>query len=151
MKKRHLLAVTVLVAVVAGCGDGDGDDSNKQLSYAATGTKLSAICTKAKAAAGNASLTGDLKADAKTAEKIKSALDDGLDEVNDVKPPDELKSAYDDFKSQSEQQSQKLQDALDAADSGDKDGFDAALKEYGALNQQNNLSASQLGAKGCIG
>jgi len=150
MNKRHFFLVAVLATAVAGCGSSD-KKSNKQLSYAATGTKLSEICTKAKAKAGSLSLSGDPQADAKVVEKVKAALDDGIKDVNDVKPPPELQSAYDEFKSLSDQQSGLLQSAIDAGSSGDKTGFNAALKQYQALGKQNDAAAGKLGATGCIG
>jgi hypothetical protein len=146
---RGLIAVAVLAVAVVGCGG--SSKSNKQLSYGATGTQLTAICTKAKAQTGSVQLTGDPKGDAKAAQRVKAAVDAGLKEVDKIKPPDQLKSAFDQFKSTSEQQSAALQKAITAGNAGDKAGTDAALQEYQTLNQKNNLVASKLGAKGCIG
>jgi ABC-type glycerol-3-phosphate transport system substrate-binding protein len=123
MNRSHAaLAAAAVTAVLAGCGG----DSNKQLSYSDFISKANDVCTKGQAEvakAGSPEATG-------------KALEKAIDKFKDLKPPDKLKPAYEQFVSISEQQLAKV-----------KAGDIAAAN---ALGRKSNEAAARMGTDGCI-
>jgi hypothetical protein len=114
LKVISSLCLTAIAAalVVAGCG---GGSSNDTLSYSDFGSQASAICKDGNEAVQK--LTDP--------SQIGPTIQPFIDKIKDLKAPDELKSAQDEFVSITQQQidaptpkaAQALQSASDAAGS----------------------------------
>jgi ABC-type glycerol-3-phosphate transport system substrate-binding protein len=123
MNRSHAaLAAAAVTAVLAGCGG----DSNKQLSYSDFISKANTVCTEGQAEVSKAS----------TPEDTAKALEKAVDKFKDLKPPDKLKPAYDEFVSISEQQ-------LERVKAGD-------IGAANALGPKSNEVAAKMGTEGCI-
>ena len=151
MKKAQLTGVAALVVLgVAGCG---GGSSNKTLSYSDFGTQASAICKaeNPKVKAASAGITGQATTDAPVYDKLIPALESATGKLEALKPPDKLKSTFDQVKALDAQQIAGAKKAQAQAKAGDQAGYVATLKSLQPISQQSDLLASKLGAAGCIG
>jgi ABC-type glycerol-3-phosphate transport system substrate-binding protein len=123
MNRSHAaLAAAAVTAVLAGCGG----DSNKQLSYSDFISKANGVCTKGQAEVAKAG----------TPEATAKALEQAVNKFKELRPPDKLKPAYDQFVSISEQQLEKVK----AGDIG----------AANALGPKSNEAAARMGTEGCI-
>lgn len=119
-------SAAALAAVAAIALAGCGGSSNKQLSYSAFVSKANDLCRTGQAETDKAA---DVKQAGAIAEKY-------VKKFKELKPPDQLKAAYDRFISISEQQ-------VVAAKRGD-----AAIVQR--LNTSSDAAASQMGATDCV-
>jgi hypothetical protein len=111
--------------VVAGCG---GGSSNDTLSYSDFGTQASQICKDGTDAVNQLDKSADLTTFANTIQPF-------VDKIKDLKAPDELSDAQDEFVSLSEEQ-------IDAAKAGD-------IKKLQELQPQSDAAGSKMGAPEC--
>jgi hypothetical protein len=123
MNRLHAVALAgILTIAVAGCGG----SSNKQLSYSDFISQANAQCKAGQAAA----------AKAQTPAEAAPIVQKAVDKFKKLKPPDQLKAAFDRFVSISETQAADLK-------KGD-------VKGATALNDASNKAAQEMGAQGCI-
>ena len=150
---RFTATAAVAAAALAGCGGGDGGDSgnNQTLSYGELGTQANEICTKANAEIEPLSekLSGEPKNDAPILEDIIATQEPAVDEFKQLKPPEQLQDAFDEFVSISDQQVSIAREAQAAAETGDADAYQEELKKLEPLDKQSDAAARSLGAEEC--
>jgi hypothetical protein len=146
---RNGLKVVAAVAVLGVAGCGGGDDSNKTLSYSDFSNQANEICKSSNEKSAGLRVTGDLKADAATLDKIIPEVESARADFAKLKPPEELKSDFDKFLSISDQQLANAKKARDAAKAGDKAGYIQILKDTQGLQAQSHEAGSKLGAAEC--
>ncbi len=144
---KLVAAMAVLAGTVAGCGG--GDDSNKTLSYSDFSNQANEICKTADEKTAGLKITGDPANDAAVFDQAIPEVESAVEEFGKLKPPEELKSAYDQFVSLSNQQLANTKKAQAAAKAGDKQGEIEALKANAALQGQSHEAGSKLGAAEC--
>lgn len=76
-------------------------------------------------------------------------VEDGLDDLRDVEPPEEDQDTFDEWIDILEQQNDKAEEALAAAQAGDQATFEAAFAELDELNAEGNDLAADLGLDDC--
>jgi hypothetical protein len=155
LTKIRLIAVAALAALtIAGCGGGD-DSSNKSKGYSEFSAAADKVCSEANPdieATAN-KLTGKAQEDAAVYDELVPKLDAALAKFKQLDPPSELQSDYDSFVSTAEESVRLAKTAQAAAKTGDQEAYGAALSEIkkSDADEQNDLAASKLGAKECIG
>jgi predicted transcriptional regulator len=123
MNRVHAVALAgILTIALAGCGG----SSNKQLSYSDFISKANAECKAGQAAAAKAQTPGEAA----------PIIEKAVNKFKKLKPPDQLKPAFERFVSISEQQLATLK-------KGD-------AKAANGLNGASNKAASEMGAQDCI-
>jgi hypothetical protein len=143
------MVVAAMAALgVAGCG---GGSSNKALSYSDFGKKADEICKteNAKIKSVSAKLTGKASTDAPVYDELIPKLQEASDKIKGLKPPDELKTNFDNFNSITGQQIALAKEAQTAAKGGDDAAYIAVLKKGQPLGKQSDSEASKLGAAEC--
>jgi spermidine/putrescine-binding protein len=123
MNRLHAVALAgVLTIALAGCGG----SSNKQLSYSDFISQANAQCKAGQAAAAKAT----------TPKELAPIVEKAVSKFKKLKPPGQLKPAFDRFVSVSEEQVADVK-------KGD-------IKAANALNPDSNKAASEMGARDCI-
>jgi hypothetical protein len=150
MIRKLLLAAAIAAATLAVAGCGGGSD-NKALSYSDFSKKVNDVCLSANKNVKPISdkLTGKAATDAPVYDELIPKLQDARNSLNDLTPPDQLKSAYDTFKSLTDQQIQGAKDAQTKAKAGDDAAYIQQIKSLQPLGQQSNEAGSKLGAAAC--
>jgi hypothetical protein len=146
---RHGLKVVAAVAVLGVAGCGGDDDSNKTLSYSDFSNQANEICKKADEGTAGLKITGDPANDADVFDKAVPQVESAIEDFGKLKPPEELKSAYDQFVSLANEQLANTKKAQAAAKAGDKQGEIQALKANAPLDAQSKAAGSKLGAAEC--
>ena len=152
MKINRLLPAlaAVLALVFAGCGG--GDDSNKKLSYSSFSTKANDICQKAEdenKALGKTTTADATPENGELIGKLVGIVEKQRDSLEDLKAPDQLAAAQDEFIKLTNQQIDLAKQAQTAAGAKDQTAYENAIKQLQALSGQANAAGSKLGAKAC--
>ena len=151
MKNRKLVALMLLVAalvlVAAGCGSKKNGYSASKADFAAGMNSIcAAVNAKIKAIGAITSLS-DL------ATKGPDVLKDGQDGIAKVKklgtPPDEIKTAVDDWIAKSDASATLIQKVIDAAKANDSATAAKLDQELTPLNTATDADAKTIGAPAC--
>lgn len=150
MRFRALVFVVLLLAAVllaASCGKSRNKAyAGSTADYAAA---LDQICGPAQAKLQQLG-PHSLQEIVTQGPKIKSIVQDAVDRIDDLQPPDEVKSAADDFVSTSKEQISKYDDIVAAAKKGDTAKVQEIGAELNALSAKNDQDARTIGADKCV-
>lgn len=150
MRKLRWLAVAAAALGLAACG-GDGENNNSQLSYSDFTREANEICAQADREITPISerLTGEAQNDAPIVEQIVDKQESAIEDIKNLKPPDELQAEFDQFVDISEQQLEIVKEAESAAKAGDTQRYQATLQQLQPLDKDSDQIASRLGAAEC--
>jgi hypothetical protein len=141
-----ILLSAIAGVAISGCGGG-----SERVSAAELVQKANEICRQERStfervqahAPPNASVAAD-----QTSELIK-ATDDANSELRDLKPPEELQSAYDRYLAARDQAVDEMNRGKDAAESQDSAAYGAAQAAVARGAPQRQRLAQSLGLKVC--
>lgn len=151
MKKVIVPLVLVALAAVlaAGCGGG-GSSKNKAYANSVSqyASAIDQICgsvnTKLKAMH-----TNTLAGLAANGPKAKSIISDGLNKIDNLQPPDQVKSAADDFVSKGKQAVGMYDSIISAAKNKDTAKIQQIGSKIAALDKSTHQDATTIGALKC--
>ena len=155
MTKNRFLpasAAALVLAFAAGCGGGDDGGSNKTLSYSDFGKQANDICQKAEddnKALGQTTTQEATPENAQLIGKLVNIVEKQRDDLEELKAPDQLEAAQDEFVSITNQQVDIAKEAQTAASEEDQTGYTNAIKRLQALSGSANAAGSKLGAQAC--
>jgi len=150
---KKVLVPFVLVALVAtvaaGCGGG-GSSKNKAYANSVSGyaAALDSICAPLNAKIKAIGATG-LAGIAAHGDEIKATIQTGVDKIDKLQPPDQVKSAADDFVAKNKEAIGKFDDLIAAAKAGDSAKAQKIAQEIVALDNTTNQDARSIGAAQC--
>jgi len=148
VKNLAIAAVLVLAlaVVAAGCGGGGGSALSKD-EYSA---RLNTICKELNAKNKEIGEPNSLDELVQKGPQLSDAFQNAIDEVGDLKPPDELKTAHARFLSLGKQIHSKIDDLLDAAKKKDEAKLNAIGSTIDPLDRESNqIAKTQLNAPAC--
>ena len=142
--RRLLLATTLaLVAVVAsGCGE-------KALSKGEFIAKADAICKKYDRKLEALPDPKSIKDIGGLADKAIPIVDNGINELDDLKPPDDLKDQVDHWLDLNKQNLDDFKKLRDAAKDGDAAKTQTLASQISDHEQQTDAAARKIGLKEC--
>ena len=147
--RSRLLAILMAAAailVLGSCGGGDSSSSPKQFQ-----TEANQVCKDAEQQLDQIQRTAPRTAD--QAEKQAAALVDvskqALDNLHQIEPPDDLKTAYDRYLSAREKAVGFIEDARDAAAHNDAGAYARAKRRLAADQPSRRQLALQVGLHLC--
>ena len=144
-------AALVLAFAAAGCGGDDGG-SNKTLSYSDFSKKANDICQKAEddnKALGQTTTEEATPENGQLIGKLVNIVEKQRDDLEELKAPDQLEAAKEEFVSITNQQVDIAKEAQTAANEEDQTSYENAIKRLQALSGSANAAGSQLGAAAC--
>jgi hypothetical protein len=155
-----ILSTGALALFAAGCGGDDektdgattgGTASGETRGYAETTQAVNDICTRANAEIKplTEKATGKADNDAPLLEDVVEVNEKYVAELKEIKPDPKLKEAFDAYVASIDVSTEKADEALSAAQSGDQAAYDKALEELSAADDANDPLAAALGAKEC--
>ena len=143
---RKVPLAFLLVALAAGCGGGEKSPQLTETQYVAA---LNKLCTSGNRQVAALKLTTSIdtwKQNGQRAAKLARQTVKGFEELT---PPDSLREAADEHNEASEGLVKAVEDAADAAKSGDTTKFDDALSRQQNFGLQANAAADEIGASAC--
>ena len=147
--RSQLLAILIAAAailVLGSCGGGDSSSSPKQFQ-----TEANQVCKDAEQQLDRIQRTAPRTAD--QAEKQAAALVDvskqALDNLHQIEPPDDLKTAYDRYLSAREKAVGFIEDARDAAAHNDAGAYARAKRRLAADQPSRRQLALRVGLHLC--
>ena len=145
---RRRLAVALAVAAVgpAACGGGDGGE---RLSTAEFVAQADAICRKYEArldALGQPTNVTELRS---FADKALPIARDGRNELDDLRPPEELEDEYDAWLEQGDEAFEIVERLRDAAGEGDQAEIGRIAADAQRTDAEANRLAGELGFEEC--
>jgi hypothetical protein len=140
-------AILLVAGPIAGCGGGGSD----QVSAAELVQRADAICVKERSSFGriqahappNASVAAD------QTDALIKASQDANSQLRDLKPPDQLQSAYDRYLAARDRVIDQMKRGEDAAEGQDSTAYGAAQAAVARDAQQRRKLARSLGLKIC--
>jgi hypothetical protein len=149
---KKVLVPFVLVALVAVVAAGCGGGSSKNKAYANSvsgyAAALDSICAPLNAKIKAIGATG-LAGIAAHGDEIKSTIQTGVDKIDKLQPPDQVKSAVDDFVAKNKEAIGKFDGLIAAAKAGDSAKAQQIAQEIVALDNATNQDARTIGAAQC--
>jgi hypothetical protein len=137
----------VLAAVLLpGCGGGGGGAPLSRSDYAA---KADAICSKYNKQTSSLGQPKDLEGLAKAFDKAIPLLDNALDDLHGLKPPQNEQSTVDQWLTQTENLRDDLTKVRDQARAKNLKGVQDAFAQAQSDDKQGNQLAGKLGLKVC--
>ena len=148
MKKLVMCAaMTVLAVAAAGCGGGGGGSALSKDEYSA---RLNHICQELNAKNKEIGEPNSVEDVVQKGPKLNDAFQGAIDEVEDLKPPDELKDAHERFLTLGKQIHSKIDDLIDAAKKNDQAAAQQISNSLDRLDRESNeIATNQLGAPAC--
>jgi cell division GTPase FtsZ len=143
---RKLLPAFLVVALVAGCGGGKKTPQMTKEEYVAALNKLCTSGNRQVAALKLSTSIETWKQNGQRAAKIARQTVTGFEALT---PPDSLRKAAEEHNQASRELVKAVQDAADAAKSGDTAKFDDALSRQQNFGLQANAAATEIGANAC--
>ncbi len=138
----------VLVLLSAGCGGGGGTNST-QLTEKQYVTALNKLCASGNSQVAALKLTTSIKTWKQSGQKAAKIASQTVKGFEALSPPGSLRKAADEHNAASEKIVEAVQDAADAAESGDTKKFDDALSRQQNFALKANAAASEIGADKC--
>jgi hypothetical protein len=149
---RTAMVVPVLVALSLGFAACGGDDGDKQLSKADLAKKANAICKKGLAKKQKIKMPADLRADPVAAATYFTAVaplaEDVTNQLDDLKPADNIKAAWTQFLARQKQGNATLVVLRDKAKAKDESGL-KDLDKLGRIADKLTVEAAAVGANSC--
>ena len=147
LRSIGLIALLVAVGMVTGCGGG----GSERVSAAELVQRADEICAKERSSFGhiqahpppNASLAAD-----QTDELIK-VTEDANSQLREMKPPEQLQSAYDRYLAARDRVTDQMKHGKDAAESQDSAAYGAAQAAVARDAPQRKKLAQSLGLRVC--
>lgn len=139
----RLAALLVLVALAAGCGGG------ARLSRAEFVSKANGVCTDINQGLNEIREPTSRTDLAPVLDEGIVVVEDGLDELRDLRPPSELDARYQAWLAKVEESTKALAKARDAAKRDDQAAVGLALQEGDDANTEANRRAAELGLRAC--
>jgi hypothetical protein len=143
---RFLAALGVGILAMTGCGGGGGGE---RLSKAEFVAQADAICRKYEArldALGQPMNVTELRS---FADKALPIAKDGRDELDDLKPPEELENNYDAWLEQGDEAIEIVERLRDAAAEGDQAEIERIAADAQRTDAEANRLAGELGFEQC--
>lgn len=151
---RRAMLVPIAVAVslsmgFAGCG---GDDDDKKLSKSDLGDKANELCTKAEEKRSKLKTPAVIGQDAEETATYFTAVvplaEDLYDDLDDLKPADDVKAAWTQFLAREKQSNELLVVMRDKAKAKDVSG-QADFAKFGRVGEKLKVEAAAVGATSC--
>jgi hypothetical protein len=142
---RQALFLLLGIAVLAGCGGNDGKRLTKQ-EYA---RKADAICAEGKRQTGALPNPTNLDDLASSADKTVDILDNALDELRKLRPPQSEQQLADQWLSETEKLKDGLAEIRDRAKENDRTAIFEIARQAQDRNVRVNELATALGMKEC--
>ena len=142
----RFVALLVLATVAwAGCG-GDGGEQLTREEYA---SQADAICKRYNDQVAALQRPANIEELADAADKSLPLLDDAIDELRDLRPPESQEQTVDEWLAQLELLREDLEDIRDRAEDNDQAGLQAVLPSAQQHNMRSNELATELGMSVC--
>ena len=143
-----LIAAALLAAAMAGCGSGDGDD---RLDSAELASRADELCRSGQQrfAAIQKTEPASPREAARQTEELVGVAGAELDELRALRPPDELRSAYDSYLAARAAALELLEKGRDAAADRDPQRYSKAQAELGAGAAERRRLARAVGFEVC--
>lgn len=142
---RRALILVVATVLLAGCGGGGGS----RLSKSELDGKANAICAKYSKKINDLGQPPDLKSIPAYVDKVLPLLKKGTDELNALKPPEDLESTYNEMISVQRESFGLAEDLKKAAQDGDQAKVGSLATKGNDQNSRFNALARQIGADTC--
>ena len=136
----------VLVALAAGCGGGEKSPQLTEKQYVAA---LNKLCTNGNRQVAALKLTTSIDTWKKNGRRAATIAKHTVNGFEALVPPDSLRNAADEHNEASEGLVKAVEDAADAAKSGDTTKFDDALSRQQNFGLKANAAADEIGASAC--
>jgi len=149
MKKFALVGAAAMLAALAGCGGDDGGTLTDR-EYVRS---LEDICTEVNEDIND--LEGpeddtDYRGWETVAEDARDIVSDGLDELNELSPPEDLQRDHDDYVASVERTLDATDDLQAAAEDEDEDDLAEAVETLQEENDERSAIAEDIGADECV-
>jgi hypothetical protein len=136
----------LIILVLAGCG---GSGGSSRLSKSEFDSKANAICDKYQAKINAVPQPKSVNDVPGYIDKVLPILREGTSKLDDLKPPADLQSTFDEWRQVQRDQVDEAEALKKAADKGDDAEVGRIANEASTKNKRGNDLASQLGATTC--
>jgi hypothetical protein len=142
---RALLIGLIAAATLAqaSCGGDDGLSRDELVSEA------DAVCARYEQELDELAEPRNVEDVERLAEEAKPIIEDGLDELRELEPPEELADEYDEWISQNEESVDVLDELREAASEGDVQRIQDVLQEAQQAEREADELARELGLQDC--
>jgi hypothetical protein len=141
--RAGVVGLVAIAFVVAACGGGS------RLSKSAFDAKANAICKKYRAKVATVPTPKSINDVPAYVVEVKPSIERALDEVANLKPPQNLQSTYDRWVSTERAALKDVDRLRRAAERNDLAGVNRTIKALDDKNTHSNKLAAQLGADVC--
>jgi hypothetical protein len=143
---RKALLALLLVALAAGCG---GSNKTSQLTEKPYVAALDKLCTSGNRKVAALGLTTSIQTWKQHGQEAAEVAKQTVNGFEALTPPDSLRASAEEHNKASEEIVKAVQDAADAAKSGDTGKFDDALSRQQNFGLKANAAATEIGADAC--
>lgn len=144
MKRAGTLAVLWGIVALAGCGGGGDRLTTEEL-----GTQADAICAKYEKRIEALAEPQSLEGVETLAEEAKPIVEDGVKELDDLQPPEELEDKYDRWIEVNHDSVEAIDELKDAAASGDERRVQQVAEDAARKERQADALAREIGLDEC--
>jgi uncharacterized protein Yka (UPF0111/DUF47 family) len=128
-----------------GCGGGDGDP----LTRAALASEASAICRKYESKLDALAKPNSIEEVASLAEDAKPIVEDGVDKLADLQPPEDLEDEYDRLIAFNRESVLAIEDLREATAGGDRARVQRIVQNAETKEREADTLARQIGLAEC--
>ena len=149
MRKALLLAAgiaSLLAFVAAGCGGGGGGSALTKDEWV---SRVNEICDAFNQKQDEIGEPDSIEELSSKGQEILDEFENAIDEVKGLTPPDEIADQVDSFIELAEQQTDLIQQLIDAAEDNDTERIQELGNELEPLDTQSDEVANELGVTTC--
>jgi hypothetical protein len=144
MSRVRPLAMLATVVVVAGCGGGGDRLSQEELV-----SEADAICTRFEERLDEVEEPQDVQDVERFADETRPIIEEGIDELRALEPPEELEGEYDEWIAMNEDALQVIDDLSEAAAAGDEARVQEVIEDAERREQEADNLAREIGLEEC--
>ena len=161
MRAALLVLVLAVPVLVAACGGGDDEGGGRErLSKTELVERANAICSDFDKRVEEiqkkyeARITGfedekSLDALAEFAGESRSTVEDGVEELRELEPPEDLEDRYDAWLATADQTLERIDELAEAAEARDRAEVGKIIRQVGEEEQDSDRLAQELGLTEC--
>jgi hypothetical protein len=144
MRRACTVGIVCGVVALAGCGGGGDRLTKEELA-----SRADAICGKYEAKLDALAEPQSIEEVASLAEKAKPIVADGVDELEQLEPPEELEDDYDRWIELNRDSLEAIDDLKQAAADGDEARVQQVVQDANAQEKEADALARQIGLDEC--
>jgi hypothetical protein len=145
MKRAVAVAVVCGLFALAGCGGGGGDRLTKD----ELASQADAICGKYEQKLDALAEPKSIEEVESLAEEAKPIVEDGVDELDDLEPPEELEEDYDRWIALNRESLEAIDELKEAAASGDESRVEQVVQDANSKEEEADALAGRIGLDEC--